>query len=144
MTKEQQEQKAQAVVDFRYSIIAELLNPYLSRTERRALMREKANRQYEVPYSNRTRLTVECIKKWYAAFGRFGKDGLQGCAWIEALTGEKDQPVVSLNQYCLEHRVNGVCLTRYTIHLFRENTPRVKVPHNPGVIRIFKMVIDSW
>ena len=38
-------------------------------------------------------------------------DGLQGCAWIEALTGEKDQPIVRLNQYCLEHRVNGVCLT---------------------------------
>jgi hypothetical protein len=71
-------------------------------------------------------------------------DGLQGCAWIEALSGETDQPMVRLNQYCLEHRVNGVCLTRYTIQLFRENTPRVKVPHNPGVIRIFKMVIDSW
>ena len=71
-------------------------------------------------------------------------DGLQGCAWIEALTGEKDQPIVSLNQYCLEHRVNGVCLTRYTIHLFRENTTRVNVPHNPGAARIFKMVIDSW
>jgi len=71
-------------------------------------------------------------------------DGLQGSAWIEALTGETDQPIVSLNQYCLEHRMNGVCLTRYTIHLFRENTARAKVPHNPGVIRIFKVVVDSW
>ncbi|GAF80448.1 unnamed protein product, partial [marine sediment metagenome] len=26
---------------------------------------------------------------------------LQGSAWIEALTCEKDQPIVSLNQYCL-------------------------------------------
>ena len=71
-------------------------------------------------------------------------DGLQGCAWIEALTGEKDQPVVSLNQYCLEHQVNGLCLTRYTIHLFRENKVRVNVAHNPGAARIFKVVIDSW
>ena len=77
MTKEQQEQKTQAVMDFRYSIIAELLNPYLSRSERRALMREKANRQYEIPYSRRTWVTVGCIKKWYAAFGRFGKEGLR-------------------------------------------------------------------
>ena len=77
MTKEQQEQKTQTIMDFRYSIIAELLNPYLSRTERRALMREKAGRQYEIPYANRTRVSVECIKKWYAVFQRFGKEGLR-------------------------------------------------------------------
>ena len=63
MNTEQQEQKAQRIMDFRYSIIAELLNPYLSRSDRRALMRQKAGRQYEIPYSNRTRITVECIKK---------------------------------------------------------------------------------
>lgn len=77
MTKEQQEQKAQRIMDFRYSIIAELLNPYLSRNDRRALMRQKAGRQYEIPYANRSRITVECIKKWYAAFQRFGKEGLR-------------------------------------------------------------------
>ncbi len=70
--------------------------------------------------------------------------GLQGSAWIEALTGQKDQPIVSLNQYCPEHRASGVCLTRYTIHLFRGNTARVKFPHNPGATRIFKVVVDSW
>ena len=77
MNKEQEEQKAHKIMDFRYSIIAELLNPYLSRSERRAMMREKAGRRYEIPYSNRTRLTVECIKKWYATFKRFGKEGLR-------------------------------------------------------------------
>jgi hypothetical protein len=71
-------------------------------------------------------------------------DGLRGSAWVAALTGKKDQPIVSLNQYCLEHRVNGVCLTRYTIHLFRDYRARIKVPHNIGAARIFKMVIDSW
>lgn len=64
-------------MDFRYSIIAELLDPYLSRIERRALMRQKAGRQYEIPYSRRTRVTVEYIKKWYTAFRRFGKEGLR-------------------------------------------------------------------
>ncbi|RKX73578.1 MAG: hypothetical protein DRP87_18665 [Spirochaetes bacterium] len=77
MNKEQEEKKAQEIMDFRYSIIAELLNPYLSRSERRALMREKAGRQYEIPYSNRSRITQECIKKWYASFRRFGKEGLR-------------------------------------------------------------------
>ena len=77
MTTEQQEQKAQRIMDFRYSIIAELLNPYLSRNDRRTLMRQKAERQYEIPYSNRTRITAECIKKWTNTFQRFGKEGLR-------------------------------------------------------------------
>jgi transposase len=77
MTTEQEEKKAQQIMDFRYSIIAELLNPYLSRTERRTLMRQKASRRYEIPYSNRTRVSYDCIKKWYATFGRLGKEGLR-------------------------------------------------------------------
>ena len=77
MDKEQQENKAQQIVDFRYSIIAELLNPYLSRSERRALMRQKAGRRYEIPYAERTGLSYDCIRKWYAAFQRFGKEGLR-------------------------------------------------------------------
>ena len=77
MSKEQEEKKAQQIMDFRYAIIAELLNPYLSQTERRELMREKADRQYEIPYSNRSQISYECIRKWYTTFGRFGKEGLR-------------------------------------------------------------------
>ena len=77
MDKEQREHKREAIMDFRYSIIAELLNPYLSRTDRRTLMREKANRKYEIPYSNRDHLSVECMQKWYEAFRRDGKEGLR-------------------------------------------------------------------
>jgi len=77
MDKEQEQNKAQQIMDFRYSIIAELLNPYLSRAERRALMRQKAGRRYEIPYSERTQLGYDCIRKWYAAFQRFGKEGLR-------------------------------------------------------------------
>jgi len=74
---EQEHQKSEQIMDFRYSIIAELLNPYLSRTERRTLMRQKAQRRYEIPYSQRTSLSYDCIRKWYAAFQRFGKEGLR-------------------------------------------------------------------
>ena len=77
MDKEQEQKKAQQIMDFRYSIIAELLNPYLSRGERRALMRQKAGRRYEIPYSDRSGLSTDCIRKWYAAFQRFGKEGLR-------------------------------------------------------------------
>lgn len=69
---------------------------------------------------------------------------LCGCAWIEALTGSKDTPMVSLNQYCLEHRVNGVCLTRFSIHLFPQHTASIRIPHNNGFSKSFKLIIDSW
>lgn len=77
MTREQQELKAQQIMDFRYSIIAELLNPYLSRQERCTLIRQKASRRYEIPNSNRTRISADCIRKWYTTFCRFGKEGLR-------------------------------------------------------------------
>ena len=44
MSTEQEQKKAQEIMDFRYALIAELLNPYLSPAARRELMREKAGR----------------------------------------------------------------------------------------------------
>jgi len=69
---------------------------------------------------------------------------LEGIAWVEALTGETGHPMVSLNQYCLEHRVNGICLTRYSIHLFREKAARPPAPHNSGSAQAWRVVVDSW
>ena len=79
-----------------------------------------------------------------AIFAGQADERLAGCAWIASLTGEVDQPMVRLNQYCLEHRVNGVCLTRYPIHLFRDRSSRIRISHNHGSARTFKLVIDSW
>lgn len=76
VTKERQEKKAQEITEFRYSLIAELLNPYVGRAERRRLIREKAKRQYEIPYSSRRRISAECIWRWYAKFRQFGKEAL--------------------------------------------------------------------
>lgn len=68
---------------------------------------------------------------------------LQGIGWVEALTGETSHPLLSLNQYCLEHRVNGICLTRYGIHLFREKAARAPAPHNSGSAALWRVVVDS-
>jgi len=76
MSKENKERKATEILDFRYSIIAELLNPYLTREERRKLIRQKAKREYDIPYSEKTRITEACIKKWYTKFKEHGKEGL--------------------------------------------------------------------
>ena len=87
------------------------------------------------------RVTVERAK---AIFVGQGDVQLHGIAWVQSLTGQKDRPLRNLNQYCLEHRVNGMCLTRYPIHLFREKAPGSAPPHNPGSTARWKVVIDSW
>ena len=76
MTPEERERKEQEIFDFRYSIIAEMLNPYLYREERRKLIRQKAKREYDIPYLNKSRITEACIKKWYREFKEHGKEGL--------------------------------------------------------------------
>jgi len=76
MTPEERERKEQEILDFRYGVIADLLNPYLNREERRELIRQKAKREYEIPYSSRRKMTEACIKKWYRKFKEHGKEGL--------------------------------------------------------------------
>lgn len=101
----------------------------------------KVSRNFLVGLEKSFRVAVARAK---AVFSGRADDRLNGTAWIESLTGESKQPLRSLNQYCLENRVNGVCLTRYTIHLFRENNPKMHLPHNTGSMRWWKIVIDSW
>jgi len=68
---------------------------------------------------------------------------LEGSAWVDSLTGETGHPMVSLNPYCLEHRVNGICLTRYPIHLFGDKGARGPVPHNSGSVARWRVIVGS-
>ena len=68
MTAEQKEQKNIIIQDFRYGIIAELANPYLKRGKLKELIKEKASREYEIPFSSKTQISGSCIKKWLNQF----------------------------------------------------------------------------
>lgn len=72
-----EELKNREIADFRYTVIAELLNPYLSREERRDLIRQKAGREYDIPHSIKKKVTPACITNWYKAFKDYGKEGLE-------------------------------------------------------------------
>ncbi len=71
-----QESKRKAVADFRYSIIAELTNPYLPHGELVRLMKEKSERNYEIPYSSKIKISQATIKKWLLSYRKYGKKGL--------------------------------------------------------------------
>ena len=72
MTDEQRREQAEKVADFRYGLIAELVNPYLNREERRRMLAEKARLEYDVPARGRRRLTASCLRKWLRMYLRYG------------------------------------------------------------------------
>lgn len=77
MNKEKDEQKRQIIKEFRYGVIAELCNPYLSRIQVREMIKKKAALKYEIPFSSKNRITFSCIKKWLAAYKLKGMAGLE-------------------------------------------------------------------
>jgi putative transposase len=70
------ELKRKEICEFRYSIIAELANPYLCRGELKTLIKEKALREYDIPYSGKTNITEATIRKWLCLYRKYGKEGL--------------------------------------------------------------------
>jgi putative transposase len=76
MREEEKEQKALSIQEFRYGVITDLTNPYLKKGEIKRLIRDKARRQYDIPYSKRKTITASCIRKWLTLFQNRGKDGL--------------------------------------------------------------------
>ena len=76
MTPEQRERRDQQITEFRYQLVAELANPYLSATKRRELIRQKAQLQHEVPFLGPRRYSVGCIHKWLDLYRKHGRAGL--------------------------------------------------------------------
>lgn len=77
MTQEQQILRADEIAGFRYALIAELTNPNLAREEKQRLIREKASRQYIIPYSQKTTITATTIRNWLRSFNARGREGLK-------------------------------------------------------------------
>ncbi len=80
MNREEREARGREIAAFRYSLIAELANPYLKREELRALMRQKAGREHEVPFLGKRTLTESCLRKWLAVYKTGGMEGLMPTA----------------------------------------------------------------
>ena len=77
MNNEQREQKCREITEFRYALVAELANPYLSTNQVSALIRQKAGEEYDIPYSGKRTLSEACIRKWMYAYRKHGKSGLE-------------------------------------------------------------------
>jgi|TARA_Y100000310_G_scaffold338380_1_gene427867 transposase InsO family protein len=77
MDHEAQAQKRREITEFRYALVAELANPYLSAAQVSELIRFKASQEHEIPYLGKRRLSEACIRKWMYAYRKHGKAGLE-------------------------------------------------------------------
>lgn len=76
MKENEKEFLRQQIADFRYSVIAELCNPYIAREEKLRLLKEKSSRNYDIPGSEKNSISTATIKTWMKKYNEFGKDGL--------------------------------------------------------------------
>jgi transposase len=76
ISESQREERRQAVLQFRYGVVAELANPYLDHGALKEAIREKARRTYDIPHSRKTTITEACIRKWLAVYRKYGREGL--------------------------------------------------------------------
>ena len=76
MTQEERELKLKEIQEFRYGLIAELVNPYLDHGKLKELIRQKAAMKHKIPYSDRTTVGEACIRKWFHVYKKYGKEGL--------------------------------------------------------------------
>ena len=59
------EEQKQEVAVFRFGVISDFVGPvHLERGEQKRLLREKCDRKWSIPYSQRTRLTKTTILRW--------------------------------------------------------------------------------
>lgn len=67
----------QEIMDFRQCMVSELSNPYLEHGERTRLIREKAARHWDMPWSSKVTVTEATIRHWLEQYREHGKEGLR-------------------------------------------------------------------
>jgi len=68
------EEKKGEVATFRFGVISDfVVSHMLERGERERLLREKAERQWVIPYSRRTRISASTISSWVRRYERSGR-----------------------------------------------------------------------
>ena len=76
INNEKREKQRQQTAEFRFSLVGELLNPYLTDRERKKLIKDKASRHYVIPKSDKNSITVQTIRSWMNKYKLFGMEGL--------------------------------------------------------------------
>ena len=68
------EQQKQQVAIFRFGVISDFVSPTrLGWGERARLIEQKCDRQWQIPFSHRTRLSPPTIRSWIRSYEKSGQ-----------------------------------------------------------------------
>lgn len=70
MTKKQKED----VAIFRYGVISDFVNGSISRVEKRRLLKEKSDKKWDIPFSEKTSVSKGGMLRWIRIYNESGKD----------------------------------------------------------------------
>ena len=76
MSYDEKMKKMKEIRDFRYMIIGEIANPHLNYGEVKSLIRQKAAKKYQIPFSKKEKVSEATIRLWLKKFKKQGLDGL--------------------------------------------------------------------
>jgi putative transposase len=69
-----EDEKMQVAV-FRFSVIGDFVNgTQMSRAEKRRLMRDKCARKWQIPFSEKTRISMPTLNRWVRLYKDSGRD----------------------------------------------------------------------
>lgn len=88
------EQHREEMAAFRWQLIAPVVTQPLARLERRRLLEQLARQRYEIPHSDKTRVSVRTLERWIAAYKRHGFDGLKPKPRADARIGRVITPEI--------------------------------------------------
>ena len=109
-------------------------------TAGKILLKERLSERYPLQIDKMFQTSVDQAK---AQFPQEGDPTLNGMQWVKSVVSEPSRPLYSLNCFCLEHGVNAVCCTRFSIQTFRVRSEGIKFSHNLGTPQNEVPGIDS-
>jgi len=96
--------------------------------------------KYQINIDKMFQIRVDQAK---AHFPHEGDPTLNGMEWVISVVSEPARPLYSLNCFCLEHGVNAVCCTRFSIQTFRVRKAGIIYSLNLGTSQNEVQCIDS-
>ena len=81
------------------------------------------------------RMLATAVIRGKALLAAPGTEQSQGLAWVHAVVGDVNHPLVELNRFGLAHGVNGICFCRASILLFCPSVRSGQLSHNKSTVR---------
>ena len=114
-----EEEKKREIATFRFGVISDLVVSHtLERGERERILREKAQRQWLIPYSRRTRISVSTLALWVRRYERSGRkleslypQGRADIGQSRALDEEVAQSLINLKKEYPQATIAGLIRT---------------------------------